>query len=266
MERVEPKKAVALVTGASSGIGKELARLHAERGGDLVVVARGAEKLAALADELRSKHGAKVTVVAKDLAQPSAPREVFDAVAAAGITVDFLINNAGFGGRGAFHERRWEDDLAMLQLNVISLTALTRLFLPAFVARRSGKILNVSSTASLMPGPLQAVYYATKAYVTSFSNAIAIELEGTGVTVTNLMPGATDTEFARTADMDKTPLFASNKNAQASDVARVAYDGMLSGELDVIAGLSFGQRLLLSAAPLTPKKLLMRQIRSMQQV
>lgn len=259
------KKQVALITGASSGIGKELARLHAERGGDLVIVARSAEKLAELADELRTKHGASVLVVAKDLASPSGPREVFEAVRAAGIEIDLLVNNAGFGGRGAFHERRWEDDLAMIQLNVISLTALTRLFLPSFVARKSGRILNVSSTASLMPGPLQAVYYATKAYVTSFSNAIAIELEGTGVTVTNLMPGATETEFARTADMDKTPLFAANKNAQPADVARAGYDGMLRGELDVIAGMTFGQRLMLSAAPLTPKKLLMRQIRTMQQ-
>lgn len=265
MANVDGKRKVALITGASSGIGRELARLHAQRGGDLVVVARSKEKLAQLAEELQRQHGCKVTVIAKDLGQPAAPKEIYDAVKAAGIEVDYLINNAGFGGRGAFHERRWEDDLSMIQLNVVALSALTRLFLPDFVARKSGKILNVSSTACLMPGPLQAVYYATKAYVTSFSNAIAVELEGTGVTVTALLPGATETEFARVADMDKTPLFANNKNASATDVASAGYDGMLRGEMDVLAGLTFGQKMMLAVVPLTPKKMLMQQIRKMQQ-
>jgi short-subunit dehydrogenase len=261
----EAKRKVALVTGASSGIGKELARLHAKRGGDLVLVARSEGKLSELSAELTREHGCRVTVIAEDLSQPSAPKEVYDAVKAAGIGVDYLINNAGFGGRGAFHERRWEDDLSMIHLNVIALTALTRLFLPDLVARKSGRILNVSSTAGLMPGPLQAVYYATKAYVTSFSNAIAVELEGTGVTVTALLPGATETEFARVADLDKTPLFANNRNASPADVAKVGYEGMLRGEMDVLAGLTFGQKMMLAAVPFAPKKMLMRQVRTMQQ-
>ncbi|MGC4118641.1 MAG: SDR family oxidoreductase [Myxococcales bacterium] len=260
------EKKVALITGASSGIGRELARLHAQRGGDLVIVARSEEKLSQLADELRKKHGCRVTVIAKDLSQPSAPKEIYEAVGAAGIAVDYLVNNAGFGGRGVFHERRWEDDLAMIQLNVVALTALTRLFLPGFVARGSGRVLNVSSTACLMPGPLQAVYFASKAFVTSFSNAIAVELEGTGVTVTALLPGATETEFARVADMDKTPLFASSKNASAADVAKAGYEGMLAGELDVRAGLTFGQKMMLAAVPLTPKRMLMQQVLKLQQV
>lgn len=256
-------KKVALITGASSGIGKELARLHASRGGDLVLVARSEDKLAALAAELRSAHGVRVDVVAKDLVQAGAAREVHDEVKAAGIAVDYLINNAGFGGQGAFHERRWADDLAMIQLNVVALSELTRLFLPDFVARGSGRVLNVSSTACLMGGPLQAVYYATKAYVTSFSNAIAEELRGTGVTVTALLPGATETEFARSAEMDKTPLFSA-KLASAAAVAGAGYEGMLAGELDVIAGLSFGQRLMLSAVPFTPKRIVLRQVHEMQ--
>jgi uncharacterized protein len=260
----DPKKKVALITGASSGIGKELARLHASRGGDLVLVARGAEKLAELAAELQGAHGVRVTVIAKDLVQPSAPQEIYDAVKAAGLEVDYLVNNAGFGGRGAFHERRWADDLSMIQLNVIALTALTRLFLPDFVARKRGRVLNVSSTASLMAGPLQAVYYATKAYVTSFSNAIAEELRGTGVTVTVLLPGATETEFARVADMDKTPLFANTKLATAAAVAREGYDGMLAGKLDVISGVTFGQRMMLSFVPFTPRSMVLRQVHAMQ--
>ncbi|APR82641.1 Short-chain dehydrogenase/reductase SDR [Minicystis rosea] len=264
MSHEEHSKKVALITGASSGIGKEVARLHASRGGDLVLVARSADKLAEIAAELQGSHGVRVTVVAKDLVQPNAPEEVYDAVKAAGIEVDYLVNNAGFGGQGAFHERRWADDLSMIQLNVVALSALTRLFLPDFVARGSGRILNVSSTASLMAGPLQAVYYATKAYVTSFSNAIAEELRGTGVTVTALLPGATETEFARAAEMDKTPLFANNKLASAATVARAGYEGMLAGKLDVIAGVTLGQRVLLSAVPFTPKRVLLRQIHVMQ--
>lgn len=255
---------VALITGASSGIGNELAHLHAARGGDLVVVARSEQKLSELAAELRRAHSCRVTVIAKDLTRPFAAREVYDAVKAAGIEVDYLINNAGFGGRGAFHERRWEDDLSMINLNVVALTALTRFFLPDFVARASGRVLDVSSTACLVPGPLQAVYYATKAYVTSFSNALAEELRGTGITVTALLPGATETEFARVADMDKTPLFA--KMASAADVAKAGYDGMLEGKMDVVAGVTFGQRLMLSFVPFTPKKLLVRQIHEMQKV
>lgn len=259
---VQTKK-VALITGASSGIGKELARLHASRGGDVVLVARRAEKLGALTAELQSKHGVRVSVIAKDLVQPTAPREIYEAVKTAGIEVDYLINNAGVGGQGAFHERRWEDDLSMIQLNVVALSALTRLFLPDFVARGSGRVLNVSSTASLLAGPLQAVYYATKAYVTSFSNAIAEELSGTGVTVTALLPGATETEFAQVSEMDKTPLFA-NKLASAAAVAAAGYEGMLAGKLDVIAGLTFGQKLMMSAVPFTPKSVLLRQVHEMQ--
>lgn len=261
----DPSKKFALITGASSGIGKEIARLHASRGGDVVLVARSADKLAELAAELHASHGIRVTVFAKDLIQPSAPQEVYDGVKAAGIEVDYLVNNAGFGGQGAFHERPWADDLSMIQLNVVALTALTRLFVPDFVARRRGRILNVSSTASLMAGPLQAVYYATKAYVTSFSNAIAEELRGTGVTVTALLPGATETEFAQVAEMDKTPLFANTRLATAAAVARAGYEGMLAGRLDVIAGVTLGQRLMLSFVPFMPKSVLLRQVHAMQE-
>lgn len=257
-------KPTALITGASSGIGMELARIHAARGGDLVIVARSRDKLAALAAELEGAHGVRVTVIAQDLTEPGAPQAVYDDAQAAGLQVDYLINNAGFGGRGLFHERDLATDLAMIQLNVVALTALTRLFLPDFVARNSGRILNVSSTASLLPGPLQAVYYATKAYVTSFSNAIAEEQHDTAITSTALLPGATETGFASTSGMDETAMFDST--ASARDVAQAGYDGMLAGKLDVIAGVTFTQRALLRTLPVLPKRTTLKMIRQMQEV
>jgi short-subunit dehydrogenase len=257
-------KQVALVTGASSGIGKELAQIHAERGGDLVIVARSEDKLKQLKDDLESQHGVKVLVITKDLTDVERVKEVYDQVKQAGVQVDFLINNAGFGGIGKFHERPLEDDLAMINLNIVALTALTRLFLPDFVSRGSGRVLNVSSTASLLPGPLQAVYYATKAYVTSFSNAIAEELRGTSVTVTALMPGATETEFGRVSGMDKTKLF--EETASARKVAEDGYNAMMAGKLDVISGVSLVQRITLALIPFVPKSLLLRETRKLQEV
>lgn len=255
---------LALITGASSGIGLELARIHAEKGGDLVLVARSEDKLEALKAELEAAHGVSVRVLARDLTEPGAPQAVYDAVRAAGLDISCLINNAGFGGRGKFHERAWAEDRAMIQLNIVALTELTRLFLPGLVARGRGQILNVSSTASFMPGPLQAVYFATKAYVTFFSNAIAEELRGTGVTVTNLMPGATETAFAKVADMERTGLF--ERAVSARSVAQDGYDGMVAGKLDVVSGLTFGQRMMMAAIPFTPKTMLLKQIRQMQEV
>lgn len=257
-------KKTALITGASSGIGKEFARIHAERGGNLVIVARREEKLNALKTELEKKHGISVMVIVKDLALPNAAAEIYEEVKQASVEIDYLINNAGFGGRGKFHERPWELDLAMLNLNVVALTALTRLFLPDFVQRNEGRILNVSSTASLLPGPLQAVYYATKAYVTSFSNAIAEELHDTNITVTALLPGATETEFASTSGMDQTSMFANTFSART--VAEDGYNAMLAGKLNIIAGVSFAQRMVMATVPIMPKKMLLAQVRRMQEV
>lgn len=257
-------KNIALITGASTGIGKELANIHAEKGGDLVIVARSKDKLQALKTELEDKHSIQVKVIAKDLVKPNAAREIYDEITNAGIQIDYLINNAGFGGLGKFHERAWEQDLAMINLNIVALTALTRFFLPEFVKRNDGKILNVSSTASFMPGPLQAVYYATKAYVTFFSNAIAEELHDTDVTVTTLMPGATETEFGSRSGMDKTSMF--KKAVSARGVAEDGYKGMLDGKLDVISGLTFGQKMMMAMIPFMPKKMILKQIRQMQEV
>lgn len=255
---------VALITGASSGIGLEMAHIHAEAGGDLVVTARRGDLLAELKQELESKYSVCVNTFVCDLSQLGAATTLYNEIKQAGIRVDYLINNAGFGGRGKFHERDWQDDLNMINLNITALTELTRQYLPDFVSRNSGRILNVSSTASLLPGPLQAVYYATKAYVTSFSNAIAEELHDTNITVTALMPGATDTGFAKTSGMDKTTLF--NKTAGAREVARAGYEGMLAGKLNVIAGVPLGQRIQMAMIPMAPKKMLLKQIRELQEV
>jgi short-subunit dehydrogenase len=255
---------VALITGASTGIGKELANIHAEKGGDLIIIARSKDKLESLKADLEKKHSVKVTVIAQDLGLSGAPKNIYNKVIDAGLEVDYLMNNAGFGGLGKFHERAWEQDLAMINLNIVALTALTRFFLPGFVKRNSGKILNVSSIVSLMPGPLQAVYFATKAYVTSFSNAIAEELHDTNITVTNLMPGATETEFGAVSGMDKTALF--QKTASARSVAEEGYKGMLAGTLDVITGLTFSQKMMIPMIPFTPKKILLKQLRRLQEV
>jgi short-subunit dehydrogenase len=254
----------ALITGASSGIGKELATIHANRGGDLILVARRKEKLEALKQELEERYKINVVLIVKDLTQLDAPQEIYDEIKSKNIQVDYLINNAGFGGHGKFHERSLKDDLAMINLNVVALTLLTKLFLPEFVERNSGKILNVSSTASFMPGPLQAVYFATKSYVTFLSNAIAEELHDTKITVTNLMPGATETEFAKVSQMDKTDLF--EKTVSAYSVALDGYNGMLEGKLDIVSGLKPMQKVMMRMIPFTPKKMILKQVREMQEI
>lgn len=265
MDNVQGK--MALITGASSGIGKELATIHAERGGNLIIVARRADKLNELKAELESKHNVSVHVISKDIASAEAAKALYDEIKAAGLQVDYLINNAGFGGQGYFHERDWDRDLSMINLNVTALTALCRHFLPDFVARNSGRILNVSSTASLMPGPLQAVYFATKAFVTSFSNAIAGELEDTNITVTALLPGPTESEFGASSGMDRTPMFSNDSQFfSARVVAEAGYNAMLRGELNMVAGVSFAMRMLAWCMPFLPKRFVMRQIRRIQSV
>lgn len=257
-------KNVALITGASGGIGKEFAKIHAANGGDIVAVALGEEGWETLKKELSGgKHNTQVYTITKNLAHPNATKEIYDEVAEQGIEIDYLINNAGFGGVGKFHERDWESDLSMIQVNVLAVASLTRFFLPDFIARGSGKILNVSSTVSLIPGPMQAVYFASKAFVTSFTNSISGELFGTGVTATALLPGATKTDFGARSGMDKTSIY--KKPASAKDVAKAGYDAMQEGKLEVIAGLPWSQRMTLSIAPLLPKEMVVTRVRKQQE-
>ncbi len=229
-------KKVALMTGASSGIGAELARVHAEHGGDLIVVARRRERLESLKAELEAAHGVTVHVLPKDLARPQAPEQIYDEVRSLGVTVDYLVNNAGFGYRGFFHKQDWATNEAMIKLNILALAALTRRFLPDMVARHSGRILNLGSTAGFLPGPLNAVYYASKAFVISFSEAIANELRHTGVTVTVLCPGPTQSEFTRIAQMSDTNL--TRMLASARRVAEAGYEAMLRGKTVIVPGLA----------------------------
>jgi short-subunit dehydrogenase len=230
------ERKTALITGASSGIGAELARVHAERGGDLIVVARRREKLESLKTELEAAHGVTVHVLPKDLAQAETPQKVCDEVRSLGVAVDYLVNNAGFGCRGFFHKQDWEINEAMIKVNVLALAALTRLFVPDMVTRRSGRILNVGSMAGFLPGPLNAVYYASKAFVLSFSEAIANELRHTGVTVTVLCPGPTQSEFTRMAQMSDVNL--TRTLASTRQVAEAGYDAMLRGKTVLVPGLA----------------------------
>ncbi|APD07734.1 fatty acyl-CoA reductase [Flavobacteriaceae bacterium UJ101] len=257
-------KKVALITGASSGIGKELANIHAEKGGDLIIVARRQNKLDELKTKLEQKYGVEVMTIMKDLSQSGAAQELYSEVQQKNIQVEYLINNAGFGLRGKFHELSWDRQQQMINLNMVALTELMYLFLPDMVSRNSGKILNTSSTASFLPGPLQAIYYASKAYVTFLGNAVAEELYDTNITVTTLMPGATETEFASTSGMDKTNLF--EKTVSARSVAEDGYHAMMEGDLDVVSGLTFAQNLMMKTIPFTPKKMLLKQVRKMQEV
>ncbi len=225
----------ALITGASGGIGYELAKLFARDHHNLVLVARSADKLAKVATELQA-HGVTIKTIALDLTQPRAPRFLFDQLRIEGIDVDIIINNAGFGAFGEFAQMPEQEIQGQIDLNISALTALTRLFLPAMVQRRSGRIMNVASTAGFQPGPFLAVYYATKAYVISFSEAIANELRHSGVTVTCFCPGATHTGFAQRSGTEKSRLF---KQLGAMSAERVALDGyraIMEGRTLVISG------------------------------
>lgn len=253
------EKKTALITGASSGLGEEFARLHATRGGDLILVARREERLLALKAELELRHGVRVHVLAKDLAQPSAPQEVFDEVQRLGLSVDYLINNAGLGGQGTLAERSLAEDSQLLAVDLLALTALTKLFLPNFVERGSGRILLVSSIASLVPGPYQATYFAAKAYVTSLGLALSEELRGTGVTATVLLPGGMKTGFEAAAKLEGTGL-ARQLTHSARRVAKQGYRAMLRGRRSLITGVSPLERLLLGLAPLAPKAFVLRYV------
>lgn len=253
-------KNVALITGASSGIGLELARIHASKG-DLVLVARTEKDLIKLKEELEATHNCKVLIICKDLTVPNAPKVVFDELQSAGIEISVLMNNAGLGGYGYFHERSLEDESFMIRLNVSVLVELTHLFLPGMIERKSGKILNTASTAGFMPGPLQTVYFSTKAFVVSFSQALAYELNNSGVTVTALCPGPVKTGFAKAANMDGNPLF---KNAVSPSVtARKGYKAMEKGKLKTITDwkLNFA---IFAVMPFLPIRWIMRMIFSMQ--
>ncbi len=241
-----------LITGASGGIGYELAKLFARDHHNLILAARSEDKLAQVAAELKHD-GITVKTLGLDLAQPSAAQSIFERLQSEGVSVDILVNNAGFGALGPFAQMSGQDIAGQISLNVTALTELTRLFLPQMIARRSGRILNVASTAGFQPGPWMAVYYATKAYVISFSEAIADELRNSGVTVTCLCPGPTETGFAARAGNDKSRLFKKFSAMSPASVALVGYRALMEGRTLAIAGIQ--NRMLAQSIRFSPRKL-----------
>ena len=262
----------ALITGASFGIGLELARIFAREGYNLVLVARSADKLRQLAAELEKTHGARSLILAVDLTEPGAPAYVLDQTTRADIRVDVLVNNAGFGQYGKFAENDLEECLRQIQLNVTTLTHLTRLYLPAMIERakiegektqrKSGRILNVASTAAFQPGPLMAVYYATKAYVLHFSEAISSELQDTGITVTCLCPGPTETEFQKRANISGIRL-TKYGTMDASTVAEDGYRALIAGKTVAISG--FRNWLIAQSVRFAPRRMVAAMARKLQE-
>ena len=252
----------ALITGASAGIGAEFARYHARKGGDVIIVARREDSLVSLKSELETEHDVTAHVIAMDLGAEGAAKALHDKVRGLDVEVDILINNAGFGGHGAHIDRPLDQELAMIDLNVKTLVALCHLFGADMAARGSGKILNVGSTAGFMPGPQQAVYFATKAFVNSFSQALDEELRSKGVTCTVLAPGYVHTEFADVAGLHGTQL-VNQGGRSAKSVAKHGYDAMRRGELVTINEglLSF---MLHWVTPLIPRRLVLRMVNRMQ--
>lgn len=226
-----------LVTGASSGIGYEFAKICAEKGQDLILVARSEEKLLAMKQDFERAFGIKVIVLPYDLSKPNAPDEICSTLNRQQIPVDVLVNNAGFGDFGPFAGADWKKLSEMIQVNITALTHLTKLFLPGMVERKQGKILNIASTAAFGAGPLMAVYYATKGYVLQLSEALAKELQGSGVTVTVLCPGPTPTGFQDVAGSKQSKLFKGKRLPTAREVAQYGYSAMMKGQTVAVHGL-----------------------------
>jgi short-subunit dehydrogenase len=238
----------ALVTGASSGFGAEFCRRFAKDGFDVVMVARSGVVMEELAQELEERHGITTYVLPKDLAHPSASREIADNLAGRAVHVDALVNSAGFGLFGPFTDEEEQELTDIVMVNILAMTELSRLFAPGMIERGWGRIVNLSSVAGFLPGPLMAAYYASKAYVLSLSIALSLELEGTGVTVTALCPGPAETGFQARADMEDSRL-AAGEMPSATDVADFGYAAMNRGKPFVVHGARnkvgvFGTRLI----------------------
>jgi short-subunit dehydrogenase len=252
----------ALITGASGGIGLEFARLHASKGDNLVLVARSREKLAEVKTELESKFKVSIYNIVKDLSVKDAAKEVFDEVKKQNIIIDYLINNAGFGDFGLFAKSNWEKQEGMISLNITALTQLTWLFLPEMINREEGKILNVSSLAAFQPGPTMSVYFASKAFVLSFSEALNNEIRDKGITVTALCPSSTESNFHAVALGDP-KLVKERKMMTATEVADIGYRAMMKGKPVVIPG--FKNSFLAFASRFASREVLVKMARRIQE-
>jgi short-subunit dehydrogenase len=255
--------ATALITGASNGIGLELAKIHASKGDDLVLVARNKQKLDELKSELEAAHKIKVYTIGKDLSLPNAAKEVYDETTRQHISINYLINNAGFGDFGMFAETDWNKELQMINLNITALTHFTKLYLQDMVKRRSGKIMNVASTAAFQSGPTMAVYFATKAYVLSFSEAVNNEVSDINITVTALCPGPTESGFQAAAALEDSKLFKGKNIPSSKTVAEFGYRSMMSGKTVAIHGLV--NSILANFVRIMPRALVVKVTRKMQE-
>jgi len=251
-----------LITGASSGIGLEFAKVFAREGHNLVLVARSEETLKTLKARLEEEFDVEVKIIIQDLKYYNAPTLIFDEVKRSKINVNILVNNAGFGNHGKFSDTDLETELEMIQVNITALTHLTKLFLKDMVTYNNGRILNVASTAAFQPGPLMAVYYATKAYVLSFSEALAEELRGTKVKVTTLCPGPTATNFSKTANAHDTKLFGS-KIPTGKEVAEYGYNALVNGKRVAIHG--FKNKMLVQSSRFMPRKVVTNVVKKIQE-
>ena len=252
----------ALITGASSGIGLELARVFARNGHDVILVARSEDKLQALQSELSKDYGVQATVFSHDLTDTKAPQALFDQIQQSGLTVDVLVNNAGYGDYKEFAQSNWDKLEGMILLNVLALTHLCRLFLPGMIQRGQGQVLNVSSTAAFQPGPMMAVYFATKAYVLSFSEAIAAETEDKGINVTVLCPGPTQSDFIDRANMDRMALASGSsrdKLPTSAEVAQFGYDALQKGQVVAVHG--FTNKLMTFSTRLAPRSIIRKGVK-----
>lgn len=247
------KNEYALITGASGGIGLELATIMASRGHNLILVARTREKLEDISRNLINHYGIDIKVFDKDLSLTNDRQQLIDALFEMNLMVNILVNNAGFGDSGNFHQSDWEKNERMIQLNITALTHLTRSFLPMMVSNRNGRILNVASIAGYLPGPLMSVYYASKAYVVSFSQALYYELKGTGVTVTTLSPGPVRTNFFNYAGAGEAKINSILEPATASSVAKLGYRKMMKGRRSAIQG--WNNKLIVLGLRFMPKSL-----------
>jgi short-subunit dehydrogenase len=230
-------KKTALITGATNGIGLELAKIHALKGGNLVLVARTKSKLEQIKTELEKQYKIDVYIIEKDLSIINAAQEIYNETNKKNIQIQYLINNAGFGEFGMFTDINWDNEYKMIQLNIITLTLLTKLYLKDMVNQKSGKIMNVASTAAFQPGPTMAVYCATKAFVLSFSEAISNELKYKNITITALCPGPTKTGFQAVGKMEESKLFKHKKMPKATNVAKYGYNAMIKGKSVAIYGI-----------------------------
>jgi uncharacterized protein len=252
----------ALITGASSGIGLELAHLFARDGYRLVLVARNRSTLRQLGDDLQARYSITVRIEPKDLAHPATPIELYQELQESGIVLDVLVNNAGFGGAGAFVDTDWNHEAEMMQVNMVALTHLTKLFLPQ-VRAREGMIMNVASTAAFQPGPFMAVYYASKAYVLSFTEALAEELRGTGVKISCLCPGPVKTNFQKRAYLEGTAMANSPLMVDVREVARIGYEGLKQGKRIVIPG--WKNRVGVELLRISPREMVTKVVRKIQE-